>query len=447
MAGAGAAVLPAFYARSTNDVAESVLEFVEEKLLTEGQRRNIVTMEEAVAAPGVTRAALETLVRRRLVRIEERFGAERVELAHDVLAPIVAEVRRDRRARREEHRLKERLEQERHAAQKLKKERTRLSVLLAVAVTGMVLAAAGGIVAWRALKKATVSEEKERVAKKQAEGARATAEDNLRKLQEEQRKTTEANTQLTRSLDGERRALGEAQYERYVALWQSLARDVARDAADHVDDERTALLARQAMLFHSKTPEQPQYVVEAALQRMSTQEPFSHILKGHESRVTSVTFARDGQTLASAGLDDTVRVWHIGQPRSPPLVLTSHQNVVHAVAFSPEGQHLASAGQDKTVRIWDLRQPQSPAIVLNGHDESVESVVFSPDGQLLASGSVDQTVAIKFQGLRHHSCSQGPSTWSVRSPSRPMGNASPPQAMTRLFASGISASLRRRRSF
>jgi hypothetical protein len=32
-------------------------------------------MEEAVAAPGVTRAALETLVRRRLVRIEERFGA------------------------------------------------------------------------------------------------------------------------------------------------------------------------------------------------------------------------------------------------------------------------------------------------------------------------------------------------------------------------------------
>ena len=44
----GAAVLPEFYARSTRDVAEPVLEFVEEKLLTEGQRRNIVTLEEAI---------------------------------------------------------------------------------------------------------------------------------------------------------------------------------------------------------------------------------------------------------------------------------------------------------------------------------------------------------------------------------------------------------------
>ena len=128
-----------------------MLEFVEEKLLTEGQRRNIVTLEEAVAAPGVTRAALETLVRRRLVRIEERFGAERVELAHDVLAPIVADGPAGTActARRAPPRGNG---WSRSGARRRSSQRNGggCAGCYAVAVAGMVLAAVGGVVALRA---------------------------------------------------------------------------------------------------------------------------------------------------------------------------------------------------------------------------------------------------------------------------------------------------------
>jgi formylglycine-generating enzyme required for sulfatase activity len=106
-------ILADFYERSIADLSEPVCTFVEEKLLTRRGFRNLVVYEEAVGAPGVSEEELEELVRRRLVRIEERGKRRLVELSHDLLTGVVTASRDERRRRAREQEAVQKVE-ERH---------------------------------------------------------------------------------------------------------------------------------------------------------------------------------------------------------------------------------------------------------------------------------------------------------------------------------------------
>jgi hypothetical protein len=102
--------------------------------------------------------------------------------------------------------------------------------------------------------------------------------------------------------------------------------------------------------------------------------------------VSGVAFSPDGEHLAAACSDHTVRVWHL---RTGEVVtLLGHEKYVYSVAFSPiHGRRIASASADKTMRIWDLstRQEVRRLRGTEGREYSMaQSVTFSPDGCWLA---------------------------------------------------------------
>ena len=92
-------ILHDFYERSVRDLPEAMREFIEDHLLTKSGFRDNLALETALEHPGVTRPLLDALVSRRLVRLEDRLGIQRVELTHDVLADVIRAARDTRQQR------------------------------------------------------------------------------------------------------------------------------------------------------------------------------------------------------------------------------------------------------------------------------------------------------------------------------------------------------------
>jgi WD40 repeat protein len=104
----------------------------------------------------------------------------------------------------------------------------------------------------------------------------------------------------------------------------------------------------------------------------------------------SVAWSPDGTQLAVA---DGARIWLYDADLRPLGALDGHREPVRALAWSPQGDRLASAGLDNTVRIWDVTSRQT-LHVLAGHTDWVFSVAWSPDGTRLVSGGADDSVRL-----------------------------------------------------
>src|SRR5689334_11452162 len=76
-------------------------------------------------------------------------------------------------------------------------------------------------------------------------------------------------------------------------------------------------------------------------------------LNGHTDPVYAVAWSPDGKTLATAGFDNTVRLW-AAATRKEIRTFEGHAKLVLAVAYSPDGKQLLSGSLDNSARIWDL---------------------------------------------------------------------------------------------
>jgi WD40 repeat protein len=109
------------------------------------------------------------------------------------------------------------------------------------------------------------------------------------------------------------------------------------------------------------------------------------VLKGHRAWINQAVFSHNGRRLATAGNDNTIRLWDLNLLQEVD-VLVGHGEPVGSIAFSSDDSVLASHSVDGTVKLWDLRNSkQPPSFGKSEHKDWVPVVLFMPGGDQLLS--------------------------------------------------------------
>ena len=120
----------------------------------------------------------------------------------------------------------------------------------------------------------------------------------------------------------------------------------------------------------------------------------------HVGPVLSVAWSCDGQLLASASGDGTVRVFQ--RRADEERHRHEHGGWVRALAWSPDGTLVATASDDGTTRVFDPFARTE--LHRHEHDGAVRAVSWSPDGIFVATASEDGTTRVfdPFAGREVH---------------------------------------------
>jgi WD40 repeat protein/serine/threonine protein kinase len=124
----------------------------------------------------------------------------------------------------------------------------------------------------------------------------------------------------------------------------------------------------------------------------------------HPAVVTRVAFSPDGQQIASASWDGTLKVCDVRSGLARHTLKTAIgdeptvADIPRSLAYSPDGRYLAVARQGGDVQVWDVTRGQLRHTLkghtLKGRKVPAWQAAFSPDSRTLATAGADQCVRL-----------------------------------------------------
>ncbi|KAL9710292.1 U3 snoRNP protein [Leucoagaricus gongylophorus] len=116
----------------------------------------------------------------------------------------------------------------------------------------------------------------------------------------------------------------------------------------------------------------------------------SYILKqqGHYFDVNTLSYASDGQTVATGGDDGKVKIWSTYSGFCF-VTFSEHTAPISTVAFAKQGKVLFSASLDGTVRAFDLIRYRNFRTFTSPFPVQFSSLAVDPSGEVVAAGSTD----------------------------------------------------------
>src|SRR5262249_11044760 len=148
------------------------------------------------------------------------------------------------------------------------------------------------------------------------------------------------------SPNSDRPRLASASAEGTVRIWDVTGKQIVEPPLRHgTNDVRCVAFGKDGRFLASGAKDHVVKVWDTQTWKLFDERP------DLTAAVQCVAFhPKESSVLAWGGSDSTVRVWKVGTKEI--YTLRGHKKWVKSVAFSPDGEWLASARLDGTVKIW-----------------------------------------------------------------------------------------------
>lgn len=144
----------------------------------------------------------------------------------------------------------------------------------------------------------------------------------------------------------------------------------------------------------------------------STNYHSEQIFLGHTEPINAISFASDGQTVASASQGGVIRVWNAENDQEVHGYYFDAQTAIRSLAFSPVGTQMVAGGEDGIIRLWNNgiacqqtvkgafgMQCADMPLHLQVSNSPIRTLAWSPDGRFLASGGNDGLFTLWYPAL------------------------------------------------
>ncbi len=159
------------------------------------------------------------------------------------------------------------------------------------------------------------------------------------------------------------------------------------------------------------TAHNQQQVVSGALDQraivwQTTQYQPKTIFTRHTAPIEAVSWAADGQAIASSSHGGVVRVWNAESGREVHPLYQDARLPMRTCAFAPTGTQLAVGGDDGVIRLWNGFACQQTGVIndspicidtpmrLESSHSPIHSLAWSPDARYLAISGDDGSFSI-----------------------------------------------------
>ncbi len=422
-------IIKDFYETSTSDLPKSTRKVIENVLLTFDGYRKLENKTELTSKEDLSDEELNRLVNRRIIRSEIWNGSEHIEIIHDILVPIITQIRdirveEERKEKREEE-LREirRQEEQKRLAQKRKmqqeaenqklKHRQRFKFIAIVTAISAFAAIVLAILWLYAMEQSDIAslKAKEASANYIAADGLLIAESNPTKGFVLARAAFELSPTSKMSI----RAIIKCFYE--GNFYSNIIETEAVSLSSHASfksnkvylakDDSVLIFEKEKFIRKFKVEEQiiwfevsnnEEFILVANGKKArlyTTDGKLLDVIEGHKKDIKYVRFSPDNQYFATASKDNTAIVRNIKDKTSFTIKLGRD---ITTIDFSPNGKIIIAGSKNRKLSFWDYSGKLLQETELEG---AVEMAKFTPDGKkIIAVTDVPSISIYSAEGLK-----------------------------------------------